>query len=485
MSYRFEEVNYALAANIGRPRRVLDVGCGIGQNGAVARARGAHVVGIDRSPTALAQAQQVLTEVYLADIETEQVLDVLSGQSFDLILFGDVLEHTAQPLTVLHRICTLLEAGGHVIISLPNIAAWTVRLQLLAGRFQYEPSGILDQTHLRFFTRSTAIELVEQAGLELLRMDLNPMLIRATRDLWLQHFMPEEFNEDPMALSRTRPYQVYRTLIRPVEGFISQAAPNLLAFQHVLVARKPPRLGPLSLTVGMLACNEEACVEQMIDEIRNVARDAKILIVDSSTDRTPALAEARGARVIRQQPARGHAPAMERLMYEAAQESEMLIYLDCDLTYPTQFIPYIRALLEAGADVVNTSRTQSRPQSMPLSNFVANRVFAGAARLVHGVPTQDVHSGMRGYRTSVIRAFDFDGRGDALPLDTLLLPARSGYRIVELPIPYGERCGVSKLARLRGTAWTFVRILRALATGDRVSLPKKSSKWQSLQGPQR
>jgi SAM-dependent methyltransferase len=468
VSYRFEEVNYALAANIGKPRRVLDVGCGIGQNGAVARARGAYVVGIDSSAAALVKARQVLNEVYLTDIESEQVLDVLSGQSFDLILFGDVLEHTASPLAVLRRISTLLQEGGHVIISVPNIVAWTIRLQVLCGQFQYEPSGILDETHLRFFTRATAIELVNQAELSLLRLDLNPMLLRATRDLWLAHLVPEGSAEDPTALTRTRLYQVYRRLIRPVEGLIAQAAPNLLAFQHVIVARKPPRNGPLSLTVGMLARNEEACVEQMIDEIRAVAPDAQILIVDSSSDRTPALAEARGARVVRQLPARGHAPAMQRLMYEAARDSEALIYLDCDLTYPTKVIPKIRALLEAGADVVNTRRTESRPQNMPLPNFVANRVFAATARLIHGFPTQDVHSGMRGYRTSVIRAFNFDGQGDALPLDTLLLPARSNYRVIEFPITYGKRSGASKLAKMRGTVWTYIRIMRALKTGQRV-----------------
>lgn len=103
---------------------------------------------------------------------------------------------------------------------------------------------------------------------------------------------------------------------------------------------------------------------------------------------------------------------------------------------------------------------------MPLANYLANRTFAATARVVNGLPTTDVHSGMRGYRSSVIRAFAFDGEGDALPLDTLILPARAGYRVVEFPIPYAERGGVSKLRKLAGTAWTFVRIARAVGRGD-------------------
>jgi hypothetical protein len=103
-----------------------------------------------------------------------------------------------------------------------------------------------------------------------------------------------------------------------------------------------------------------------------------------------------------------------------------------------------------------------------MTHFLANRVFAATLSAVHGLPTPDVHSGMRGYRASVIRAFDFDGLGDALPIDTLVLPARAGHRVEELPIDYRPRVGESKLARVRGTVWTFVRIARALEVGERV-----------------
>src|SRR5205085_5628503 len=89
------------------------------------------------------------------------------------------------------------------------------------------------------------------------------------------------------------------------------------------------------------------------------------------------------------------------------------------------------------------------------------------AHAMHGIPTVDVHSGMRGYRSGAIRAFDFDGEGDALPIDTLLFPAKCGYRVVEIPIDYNERVGFSKLRKLAGTAWTMIRLARALPVGKR------------------
>ncbi len=235
-----------------------------------------------------------------------------------------------------------------------------------------------------------------------------------------------------------------------------------------VMARVKPKKGKLSLTVGMLSMNEEPSVDKMMDEIRKYAPDAQILVVDSSSDRTPDLARAKGATVIRQLPPRGHGPAMEALMYAAARQSDALIYLDCDGTYPAHMIPRLRALLEDGADMVNASRTHHYPKSMPVPNFLANRFFAATCHAMHGVPTTDVHSGMRAYRSSMTRAFDFSGEGDALPIDTLVLPARSNYDVVELPIEYLERLGVSKLAKVRGTLWTFIRLAGCVGQGERV-----------------
>jgi 2-polyprenyl-3-methyl-5-hydroxy-6-metoxy-1,4-benzoquinol methylase len=475
--YLVEEENRALCGAIGRPRRVLDVGCGIGLNGAAAKRRGAHVTGIELVPESIARAARVLDEVLAVDLASDAaVARGLGERKFDVMLFGDVLEHLADPAAVLRRLLPYLEDEGQVIVSLPNIAAWPVRLGLLAGRFEYQKSGILDDTHLRFFTRDAAERLVQESGLEVLRTEQNPMLVRALKDLIARAFLGAgpagvPAGHEPTALRDTFSYKAYQGLVRPLEDVVANRAPGLFAFQNVVVARKPPRPRRLSLTVGMLTMDEEESVAAMIGEIRRVAPDAQILCVDSSTkDRTAEIAQSLGARVLRQVPPRGHGPAMELLMYSAAAQSELLIYLDCDFTYPADYIPVMRRMVEEeGVDVVNGARTRTRPPAMPVPNFLANRAFAAMAHAMHGIPTCDVHSGMRAYRSSVIRAFDFDGEGDALPIDTLLFPAKCGYRVVELPIDYAERVGASKLRKLAGTVWTFVRLARALPVGRRRS----------------
>ena len=106
---------------------------------------------------------------------------------------------------------------------------------------------------------------------------------------------------------------------------------------------------------------------------------------------------------------------------------------------------------------------------MPMPNYLANRTFALTAQVMHGIPTTDLHSGMRGYRSSLIRAFAFDGEGDAIPIDTLIWPTKCGYRVVEIPIEYQERVGFSKLRKVAGTVWTFIRLAKTLRVGTRRS----------------
>jgi SAM-dependent methyltransferase len=480
MTYAVFHENPTIARLLGRPRSVLDVGCGEGQNGAVARRRGARVVGVDADGAALRRAASRLDAVLSVDLARPGALPAAletaaPGERFEVALLADVLEHVADPWRLLAEVVSLLADGGHVIVSVPNVAAWPVRARLLAGRFDYEASGVLDATHLRFFTRRSLLALVDEAGLELLTTDLTPMLSRALlRGPLLAQTSSRErpprapASDAPVDLDRTWPFALYRELAFPLERAVSRWAPGLAAFQHVVVARRRPTPGPASLVVGMLTMNEEASVRPMIEGIRRVAPDATIVCVDSSTrDRTPELARELGAVVLRQVPARGHGPAMEVLLREAERRAELLVTLDCDGTYPIDAIPRVRSLLEAGADVVDGARTTQRPRAMPLANYFANRVFAGAAHALHGAPVVDVHSGMRGYRTSVLRAFDFDGEGDALPVETLLGPIRRGYEVVSIPIAYEERVGASKLRKLSGTAWTFARLASVFETGER------------------
>lgn len=242
--------------------------------------------------------------------------------------------------------------------------------------------------------------------------------------------------------------------------------PSSFANPELIVARRPPARRLLSMTVGMISMNEAGAVGGVIDDIRRHCPDAEVLLVDSSKDDTPEIAEDRGARVIRQFPPRGYGPAMTRLLYEAT--TDVIVTMDCDGTYPADRIPELHRRIEDGTDLVNASRTHHRPKTMPLSNYVANRTFAAFSNVMHGFYTTDVHSGMRAYRTSMLRGIFVEEQGPALPVELLIVPARRGYRVEEVDIDYFERIGDTTLRRFDSTVWTFRRIARAAGAGRSV-----------------
>ncbi len=209
----------------------------------------------------------------------------------------------------------------------------------------------------------------------------------------------------------------------------------------------------------MITMNEEGAVAKVVRDIRRVVPDAEILLVDSSKDRTAEIAEELGCRVIKQFPPQGYGPAMDRAVREAA--GDVVITLDCDDTYPVEMIPVLVQKIEEGADLVNTTRVWERPEAMPLPNFLGNRLFALMARVLLGLKTTDVHSGMRAYRKSMIDAVAWNPRGPALPVDMIGIPFRRGYKVVDVQIDYRERIGQTTLNRFESTVWTFKRLWRA------------------------
>jgi len=215
----------------------------------------------------------------------------------------------------------------------------------------------------------------------------------------------------------------------------------------------------MKLTVSMITMNEEGAIAKVVGDIKRVAPDAEILVVDSSKDRTAEIAQSLGCRVIKQLPPQGYGPAMDRAVREGS--GDMVITLDCDDTYPVETIPELRRRIEAGADLVNTTRVHRRPKAMPFANFLANRVFALGARILHGLKTTDVHSGMRAYRKSMIDRVKWNPRGPALPVDMIVIPHRMGFRVEEIPIDYRERVGTTTLNRWQSTVWTFKRLWNA------------------------
>src|SRR5215472_9995244 len=215
------------------------------------------------------------------------------------------------------------------------------------------------------------------------------------------------------------------------------------------------------ISVAMISMNEEKAVAAVIQDIRAALadREHEIVIVDSSKDRTPEIAEGLGARVIRQFPPRGYGNAMARVLKES--RGQVVVTMDCDGTYPaSQIAPLADMVLRGDCDLVNASRLKKRPAAMPLANYFANWLFAVTGRLLVGVKSTDLHSGMRAYSREVIDRVEVDPEGPALPVDLLLKPALMGYRIREVFIPYADRIGQTTLRRWTSTLWTFRRLFR-------------------------
>src|SRR3954468_4258265 len=151
-------------------RRILDLGCAAGALGAGLKRRGgAEVVGVELDPDYAAAAAGRLDRVVQGDVGEALAREDLGR--FDCVVAADVLEHLVDPWLALHRAAALLEPGGTVVISLPNVRFFETFWQLgVLGRWPRRPQGIFDSTHLRWFTLRDARELVEQAGLRVVEV---------------------------------------------------------------------------------------------------------------------------------------------------------------------------------------------------------------------------------------------------------------------------------------------------------------------------
>ncbi len=196
---------------VGVNKRVLEVGCFSGYFSERLRDNGCAVVGIEIDARAAEMAKEYCENVIVGDLETMDSLPYPRA-SFDFILFADVLEHLKDPLRALVKLRSWLRDDGHIVCSIPNVAHIYVRLNLLLGRWDYEDIGLMDRTHLRFFTRSTARKLVEDAGFSIEEQEYSS---------WIPYF-------------RIRTYRKLAGLGHA----LTRLFPGLLAFQFILKAKK-------------------------------------------------------------------------------------------------------------------------------------------------------------------------------------------------------------------------------------------------------
>jgi 2-polyprenyl-3-methyl-5-hydroxy-6-metoxy-1,4-benzoquinol methylase len=155
---------------VGFNKRVLEAGCASGHVSERLSLQGCSVVGIEIEAAIVEPAMQWLERVVIGNIEDDALWDELEGEYFDTILFGDVLEHLKDPLKTLRGATTHLNPSGTIVISAPNIAHADVKIALINGAFPYQEDGLLDRTHIHFFTKDSLLELVRDAGMAVVEM---------------------------------------------------------------------------------------------------------------------------------------------------------------------------------------------------------------------------------------------------------------------------------------------------------------------------
>ena len=203
--------------------RVLDVGCGAGRLGeAIKNRQPAVVTGIEFMPEAAAHARGLLDEVFEGDAER---LDLpFESGSFDCVVCGDVLEHLRDPERFLQRVRGWLVQDGRIVASLPNVRHHSVVSALLEGNWSYEPAGLLDETHLRFFTRRDIVDLFEQAGFQVAETRIVP---GPGYEEWRRSGCPGEVKVGRLHIADIRP----------------EEAEEFFVYQYLIVAR-PRKTAP-------------------------------------------------------------------------------------------------------------------------------------------------------------------------------------------------------------------------------------------------
>jgi 2-polyprenyl-3-methyl-5-hydroxy-6-metoxy-1,4-benzoquinol methylase len=234
--------------------RILDLGCSGGLFAERARAAGHHVTGVDS--VEIPGVRDRTDRFLLADLE--QGIPAEVGGRYDVVIAGDVIEHLARPANVLRDIRRVLRPGGQLLLSVPNFGHWYPRARVATGLFGYDRRGILDNTHLRFFTRSTLRRTVRAAGFDIIE--------EAATGLPLG------------AIGGPEPSPAIKA-VRRIDAVLVRARPTLFGYQHVL------RLAPHAEEAIYADGLEPGRSAGTVDSRGSGDREGTVDLTDPSADR--------------------------------------------------------------------------------------------------------------------------------------------------------------------------------------------------------
>ncbi|MBI1349395.1 glycosyltransferase [bacterium] len=307
-------------------RAVLDLGCGSGRMGAALNRRQPCTVwGVERHPAAADQARSRLDQVVTADVETLSQLPP-EAPPFDAIVCADLLEHLREPRALLERCRTWLSPEGVVIASLPNVQHHSVVTGLLDGNFTYEPAGLLDDDHLRLFTRREIEKLFFRAGYQGLQWQTVPGTGHAE---WVVQGRPGTVQIGGLQIS----------------GLSSTAAEGFFAYQYLVVAHTRLRPTDALTSIILVAHNQLHYTRQCLESLRfRTDEPYELIVVDNgSTDGTVDYLRGQAdLRLIENAENRGFPAAVNQGL--AIAQGQQLLLLNNDTIVTTG---WLRRLLDA------------------------------------------------------------------------------------------------------------------------------------------
>ncbi|TWT43066.1 SPBc2 prophage-derived glycosyltransferase SunS [Thalassoglobus neptunius] len=312
--------------------RVLDIGCGAGRLGQSLQARqAASVVGVEQNPAAAQAAMSRIDQVLIGDICSEDI-DFEEG-AFDCVVCADVLEHLRHPETVLRKARRWLAPNGHLITSLPNVRNHTVVRSLLSGNWTYESAGLLDEDHVRFFTKREIEKLLFRCGFEIDELRSTP------GDGYAEW---ERQGKSPQVT--IGPFQLQAGSVEEAEEFF--------AYQYLTRATVRAQSELPLTSIILVTHNQLSYTKQCLDSIRlRTIAPYEIIVVDNgSNDQTAEyLGHCDDVRLISNRENRGF-PAAVNQGIAAAQGTQVLL-LNNDTLVTTGWLTRMLEALHSQADV--------------------------------------------------------------------------------------------------------------------------------------
>ncbi len=253
---------------VGVGKRVLELGCSNGYMSRLLRQRNCQVTGVEADPLAATEARAYCEEVIVADLDARPLVDLLPGTPFDVAIFGDVLEHLRDPWRVFDETRAFLKPGSFAVLSIPNIAHGSVRLSLLRASFDYQPLGLLDSTHLRFFSLRSIHEAHRSVRLSLLRGSFDYQPEGRLDSTHLRFFTLRSIHE----LCMRSGYRIEEIRRTKAELFSASDVPTQLDpadFDDDLVAkiRSDPEHDTVQFIVKAVPLNDDERVTELIARI--------------------------------------------------------------------------------------------------------------------------------------------------------------------------------------------------------------------------